>query len=173
MKKNMVQKSVLTLLGILLVSMTHADGVTPPPPPQPACQDIVYSKWNDLLFVDNGENRFVSYQWFCDHMAIEGATRQYLYTHGVVLQGDGHVYYAMATMVDGVTVVSCEGSFDDFPRSAQLNPGDVSRAVLYTQLGHKVGEWTACPSSLSVNPGIYVWVLTDAQGHTWTEKAVY
>ena len=41
------------------------------------CQDIVYRKWNDVLFVDNTGEQFVSYQWYADSVAITGATRQF------------------------------------------------------------------------------------------------
>lgn len=146
-----------------------------PPPPKPECKDIVYRKWNDLLFVDNGNEEFVSYQWYKNHTAIDGATRQYLYTQGVVLQGDGNIYHVVASRKDGSQVISCEGRFEDFSPSAPLNPGksNIRRAALYTFSGDKIAEWTERPEHPNVSSGCYIWILTDENSNTWSERALY
>ena len=83
----------------------------------------IYSKWDDVLFVDNGRGEYVGYQWYCDGAAIPGATRQDYYT-GSPLENDGHSYYVVLTRADGTTDVSCPMSFGDASPSAPLNPGD-------------------------------------------------
>jgi len=172
--KNAFLVVLSTLISGIAFAESMDEGVTPPPPPKPECHDIVYSKWNDLLFVDNGDNEYVSYQWYKDHEIMPNETKQYLYTEGVVLQGDKHIYYAIATKADGKQVMSCEGYFDEFPRSALENAGvSVKKAALYSYTGHKVGEWSERPASIMVAPGMYVWKMTDSEGHTWTEKVVY
>ena len=89
MKRNVIMALMVTAL-LAGVSVEMKAEVAPPPP-RPECKDIVYRKWNDLLFVDNGNEEYVSYQWYKNHTAIDGATRQYLYTQGVVLEGDGNI----------------------------------------------------------------------------------
>lgn len=149
------------------------EGVTPPPPPAPECAKIVYRKWNDLLFVDNGDGNIISYQWYKNRTLIEGATAQYLYTEGIVLEGDGALYYVIITRNDGTQEMSCEHTFEEFPASVNENPGVVRRAALYTFTGNKVGEWNERPAYVPVNHGYYIWLLTDTEGRTWTENAVY
>jgi len=172
-----MKNAFLIILSTLASGVVYAetmDGVTPPPPPKPECDEIVYSKWNDLLFVDNGEDLFVSYQWYKDQNPISGETKQYIYTEGVVLEGDGHIYYVIATTKEGKQIVSCEGYFEDFPESHVYNEdAPVRKAALYSYTGHKVGEWAERPANVAVAPGMYVWRMTDSLGHTWTEKVVY
>lgn len=83
----------------------------------------VYSKWDDVLFVDNSKGDYVAYQWYCDGVAIPGATRQDYYS-GVPLQNDGHSYYAVLIRADGSTDITCPISFGDAAPSSPLNPGD-------------------------------------------------
>ncbi len=149
------------------------DNVTPPPPPAPECEKIVYQKWNDLLFVDNGDGRFVAYQWYKNREAMPGETGQYIYHEGVVLKDDGALYYVIATTTDGTQVMSCEHTFNDFPRSAESNPGVVKKAALYTFTGNKVGEWSERPAVVPVAHGYYIWRMTDAEGRQWSEKVTY
>lgn len=172
MKRNVIMALMVTaLLAGVCVEMKAE---VAPPPPKPECKDIVYRKWNDLLFVDNGNEEYVSYQWYKNHTAIDGATRQYLYTQGVVLEGDGNIYHAVATRADGSQVVSCEGLFEEFSASAPLNPGKVvCKAVLYNFSGEKVGEWTERPEQPAVGHGCYIWMLTDEKGNVWSERVLY
>lgn len=115
------------LLKILFIALLPATAMAQNLAPETDCRNIIYSKWNDLLFVNNGERKFATYQWYCDHVALEGETRQFLYTKGVVLQGDGHVYHVVVTTTTGTIVTSCEGEFDDFPHSAPLNGGGMEQ----------------------------------------------
>ena len=83
------------------------------------CEDVIYRKWDDLLFVNNGDHRFTAYQWYCNDAALEGETRQFLHTDGVVLSGDGKIYHCVMTLVDGTTVKACANLFDGFPASVE------------------------------------------------------
>lgn len=175
MKKHLLTVLMTTALWATVAIGAMADDVVGPPPPKPECKDIIYRKWNDLLFVDNGNEEFVGYQWYRNHNAIEGQTRQYLYTQGVILEGDNNIYHVVATRQDGSQVISCEGRFEDFSPSASLNPGQkiVKRAVLYSSSGEKVGEWTERPAQVSVAHGCYIWLLMDEKGNSWSERALY
>lgn len=172
-----MKKQLLVILSTLFVGAVFAEsldeGVTPPPPPKPDCNKIVYRKWNDLLFVDNGDNEYVSYQWYKDQQIMPGETKQYIYTEGTVLQGDGALYYVIATKRDGKEVMSCENLFEDFPSSQEYNPAQLRKAELYSSMGRKVGEWKARPAHMSGLTGMYVWRFTDSEGHTWTERVIY
>lgn len=81
------------------------------------CVDAIYRKWNDLLFVDNGEQLYTAYQWYSNDALLDGETRQFLYTEGVILNGDGKTYYCVMTLADGSTVKACANTFDGFPAS--------------------------------------------------------
>ena len=83
----------------------------------------IYRKWDDVLFVDNGEGLYVGYQWYCDGVAINGATRQDYYT-GQPLENDGHEYHVVMTRADGTTDLTCPMRFGEAEPSAQHNPGD-------------------------------------------------
>lgn len=172
MKRNGMLALMITAILVGVSIKTKAE--VAPPPPKPECKDIVYSKWNDLLFVDNGNEEFVSYQWYKNHVAMDGETKQYIYTQGVVLKGDGNIYHVIATKTNGEQVISCEGRFEDFSASAPLNPGKViKKAVLYSYTGNRIGEWNDIPEYPAVAPGCYLWVLTDEKGNMWSERVLY
>ena len=163
--------SLLTALSAGVVERVAAE--VAPPPPKPECKDIVYRKWNDMLFVDNGNEEYVSYQWYKNHTAIEGATAQYLYQKGVVMEGDGNIYHVVATRANGSQVISCEGLFEDFSASAPLNPGKIVKAVLYNYRGEKIGEWSERVDHPVVTRGCYIWLLTDDKDKVWSERVLY
>ena len=96
------------------------DCVTPEPPIEPEeCEDVIYRKWDDLLFVNNSEHRYTAYQWYSNDAALEGETRQFLYTEGIVLDGNNQIYYCVMTLEDGTTVKACANTFDAFPASVE------------------------------------------------------
>lgn len=92
------------------------------------CQDIVYRKWNDVLFVDNTGEQFVSYQWYSDSVAISGATQQFYHLTDTVTP---HIYYVEATMPNGRVRTSCAQLFDQFQPSAPQNPANSNRLILH------------------------------------------
>ena len=92
------------------------------------CQDIVYRKWNDVLFVDNTGEQFVSYQWYSDSVAISGATQQFYQLSDTVTP---HIYYVEATMPNGRVRTSCAQLFDQFRPSAPQNPANSNRLILH------------------------------------------
>jgi len=161
----------LLLLTFAIAAM--AQTIAPPPPGQDCHDNLIFSKWDDVLFVNNGDGEFVSYQWFCDNQPISGATAQYYSTEGVPMSGDGHSYHATATTAAGRTYICCAKPFEEFIPSRTLNPASApQRAVLYSALGRKVGEWETKPQILSLTPGCYVWHLTDEYGKSWTERVM-
>lgn len=91
--------------------------ITPPTPPTPVeCQgDIVWAKWNDVLFVDNSDSLYVSYQWYKDSVAVDGATGQYFRDLNPSMTAG---YYAEILTVSGEKIHTCEITFVTAPRSA-------------------------------------------------------
>ncbi len=100
------------------------------------CENVIYRKWDDLLFVDNGDQRFTAYQWYCNDAAMTGETRQFLHTEGVVLSGDGKTYYCIMTLTDGTTVKACANIFEAFPASVATDkPQQAPEVVKYIYNG--------------------------------------
>lgn len=172
MKRIVVLISLLTAVFAGVVERVAAE--VAPPPPKPECHDIVYRKWTDMLFVDNGNEEYSAYQWYRNNVAIDGQTGQYLYIAGVTLQGDGNIYHVVATKKDGSQIISCEGRFEDFDASAPMNQGiKTVKAVLYNYAGEKIAEWSERPARPSVPGGCYIWLLTDEEGKVWSERVLY
>lgn len=95
------------------------DPEDPEKPDEPCVGQPQYAKWQDVIFIPNGDHRYVSYQWYRDGAPIPGATEQYLY------EPDGlfGLYHCVMQTVSGTTEASCPAEFNDIPRSADLNPG--------------------------------------------------
>lgn len=77
--------------------------------------NLVYSKWTDVLFIDNHNDLFVSYQWYENGTALQGETQQRLYRPDSALDGQ---YYCVITTTDGQQIRTCTYAFSDAPRSA-------------------------------------------------------
>lgn len=92
------------------------------------CQDFVYRKWNDVLFADNKDEQFVSYQWYADSVAISGATQQFYQLTDTLTP---HLYHVAATMVNGRVRTSCVQLFSQFKASAPLQPAKSKRLILH------------------------------------------
>ena len=91
------------------------------------CEDFVYRKWNDVLFADNTEGQFVSYQWYEDSIAVSGATLQFYQLTDTLTP---HSYYVEATTTDGRVRTSCSQRFGDFAPSAAQHPANTNRIII-------------------------------------------
>lgn len=104
------------------------DCTVPPEPPTPECRaDLLYAKWNDVIFCSNAAGEFVAYQWYKDSVLIEGAVKQYYYTEGTALSGAS--YMVRATKASGEVVYSCNTTYSAIPRSADSQPQQSSVSV--------------------------------------------
>lgn len=91
----------------------------PIPDPVDCYANMVYAKWTDVLFCDNHDSVFVAWQWYGDSVAIQGATKQFLYK----AEGMGaSVYHVMARKEDGTWMKSCPMTFGETPRSVSSQP---------------------------------------------------
>jgi len=83
------------------------------------------SKWTDVLFIDNSDGRFVSYQWFENSAPMSGETQQRLYNPN----GLTGSYYCRMTTTDGKTIITCEQDFDDITPSRSVNGGTPAAVI--------------------------------------------
>ena len=96
------------------LTTTHCE--RPVTPPVVDCLDsLVYRKWQDVIFCDNGQREFVSFQWYKDEQLMTGETKQYLYMPGGFGQSE---YFVEVTDKDGKMRRTCPETFDETPRSA-------------------------------------------------------
>ena len=101
----------------------------------PECENLIYSKWNDVLVVNNDKDSLQTYQWYRDDAPIDGATLQY-YKETIAGGVAGHKYMVKGTKVDKSKYMTCEIMFDAAPRSATLV--DVTKKVTAVRR-HSVG----------------------------------
>lgn len=128
-----------------------------------AAGDIMYSKWTDLLFIDNSSNRFVEYQWFENGVEMTGETQQRLYQPG----GLSGTYFCRMTTTDSLTIYTCEKSFNEVTPSRTINGEDaqVTSTTVYDPMGRII---QGTPSN-----GIYI-ILEEVNGEKRARKiAIY
>ena len=139
----------------------------------------IYSKWTDVLLIDNAEGKYTGYQWFENGLALDGQTDQTLY----LPEGMSGTYTCLLTTDEG-QFYTCEYAFADIPRSADhqrssnhitVLPNRVQRGglvtvhqsepenlhlVLLSSTGQQLADLTQTESSKSVEmptiQGVYL-----------------
>lgn len=132
-----------------------------------ALSDHVFSKWTDVLFIDNSDKRFTAYQWFADGTAMSGETLQRLYDPNG-LSGSSAVYYCQLTTTDGKTLYTCPQTFDDVTpsRTVDTTPAKVKVTTMYDQMGRVIKS--------TPHFGMYIVVEELENGEVRTRKiAIY
>lgn len=132
-----------------------------------ALSDHVFSKWTDVLFVDNSDKLFTAYQWFADGVAMSGETLQRLYDPKG-LSGSNILYYCQLTTTDGKTLYTCPQTFDDVTpsRTVDTTPAKVKATTMYDSMGRVI--------KTTPHFGIYIVVEELENGEIRTHKiAVY
>jgi len=86
----------------------------------------ILMKWDDVMYVDNTDNRYVSFQWYKDGMAIEKYGNAIYYTNTEGLMG---TYFVKATTQNGTVEESCNKVFGTLTKSStvQIYPNPVVR----------------------------------------------
>lgn len=128
-----------------------------------AAGGLMYSKWTDLLFIDNSSNHFVEYQWFENGAELAGETQQRLYHPG----GLSGTYFCRLTTTDSLTIYTCEQTFDEVTPSRTINGEDaqVTSMTVYDPMGRII---PGTPSN-----GIYI-ILEEVNGEKRARKiAIY
>jgi len=87
--------------------------------------DVIYSKWTDVLLIDNYDGLYTAYQWFQNNQPL--GNEQILY----VPEGmDGNTYYCRLTREDGSQIYTCEYVFENIPRSADNPRGTSANTIV-------------------------------------------
>ncbi len=91
---------------------------------------LITQHWSDVLFFDNKNKDFVSWQWYKNGITISGATRQY-FSENQALNG---VYYVIATDKDGNKIKSClfEITGKVFSNNIKIYPNPVKASSEFT-----------------------------------------
>jgi len=132
-----------------------------------ALANQVYSKWTDVLFVNNKDERYTAYQWFADNKALDGETQQRLYDPRG-LSGNNVIYFCQLTTTDGKTYFTCPQAFDDVTPSRTQDTGEkkVQSTRIYDNMGRSI---SGTPTN-----GIYIIVEQLEDGDVQVRKiAVY
>ena len=132
-----------------------------------AIANQVYSKWTDVLFVNNKDERYTAYQWFADNKSMDGETQQRLYDPNG-LSGNNVIYFCQLTTTDGKTFFTCPQAFDDVTPSRTQDTGEkkVQSTRIYDNMGRSI--------SGTPNNGMYIIVEQLEDGDTRVRKiAVY
>lgn len=128
-----------------------------------AVSGTMYSKWTDVLFIDNGAGLYTAYQWYADGVAMSGETQQRLYDPNG-LSGTATQYNCRLTTTDGQTLYTCPQTFDEVTPSRTVNTGSSSQVIgIYDTMGRSI--------SGTLHRGIYI-VVTETDGERITRKII-
>lgn len=83
----------------------------------PCTDGRIYRKWDNVLFVNNGDSIYATYQWYKNGNILLGETLQRLYTGSTPMEGTTDLYHCVATRMDGTYEQFCAHTFNDFPES--------------------------------------------------------
>jgi len=98
---------------------TTSSGYTDCPPEQTCNNGVMYRKWENVIFIDNHNQRYTAYQWYKNGKEMKGETAQRYYAgNGVSLKNTPDLYHCVMTLTDGTTDKTCARLFDDIPSSA-------------------------------------------------------
>ncbi len=122
-----------------------------------ALDGVVFSKWTDVLLVDNEGGLFTGYQWYENGKLLEGKTDQVLYLPEGM---SGKSYYCVLQTAEGA-IYTCVSDFGDLPRSAD-NPKTQS-ANHITVLPNRVATNGAVTVRQSLDENLHL-ILMSATG---------
>jgi len=99
----------------------------------------ILMKWDDVLYITNLDNKYVSFQWYQNGEAISTHGTAIYYTNQAGLSG---TYFVRAFKQDGSYDQSCSITFTETTRSATVSiyPNPVARYNLLTIESPEAGE---------------------------------
>ncbi len=119
-----------------------------------AIDGVVFSKWTDVLLVDNEDGLFTGYQWYENDKQLEGKTDQVLYLPEGM---SGKSYYCVLQTAEGA-IYTCVSDFGDLPRSAD-NPKTQS-ANHITVLPNRVATNGAVTVHQSLDENLHLFLMS-------------
>ena len=130
-----------------------------------AISNQMFSKWTDVLFISNKDDKYKAYQWFADGVEMKDETQQRLY-NPKGLSGSATVYYCRLTTTDGLTLYTCPQTFDEVTPSRTQNTGEnkVQSTRIYDNMGRSI--------SGTPHNGIYIVVEQMEDGGTRVRKII-
>ena len=130
-------------------------------PCAPDCiEGIMYRKWENVLFVDNGKGLYTAYQWYKNDKKLPGETKQRYYTGSKPMAGTSDTYYCEMTRKDGKVEQTCAHTFDECPRSADHTAVEDIRVDGYAVYPTHVAEGTSVTVSKTYPGNVRADLLT-------------
>ena len=162
---------------------------------------VIYSKWNDVLLVDNSAGLYAGYQWYENDKPV-GDNSQVLYrTDGMT----NNSYYCLLTLKDGGQIYTCEYIFQDITPSVeeqqpsesatnrivvrpnrvvqggavtvQQSEPETLRLVLLSSTGQRLAEYTQTESTHRIDmpsvQGVYLLRIASDNGIQTVKIVVY
>lgn len=83
----------------------------------PCVDGRIFRKWDNVLFVNNGDSIYVAYQWYKNDVLLPGETQQRLYSGPTSMENTPDLYHCVATREDGTMDKLCAYTFNEFPES--------------------------------------------------------
>ena len=98
----------------------------------------MYSKWTDVLFINNKDNIYTHYQWFADGVEMSGENLQRLYNPNG-LSGTTIKYHCRLTTTDNKTYYTCPQTFDEVTPSRTVNTDGTTQVIgIYDTMGRLI-----------------------------------
>ena len=130
-------------------------------PCAPDCiEGIMYRKWENVLFVDNGKGLYTAYQWYKNDKKLPGETKQRYYTGSKPMAGTSDTYYCEMTRKDGKVEQTCAHTFDECPRSADHTAVEDIRVDGYAVYPTHVAAGTSVTVSKTYPGNVHACLLT-------------
>ena len=130
-------------------------------PCAPDCiEGIMYRKWENVLFVDNGKGLYAAYQWYKNDKKLPGETKQRYYTGSKPMAGTSDTYYCEMTRKDGKVEQTCAHTFDECPRSADHTAVEDIRVDGYAVYPTHVAAGTSVTVSKTYPGNVHACLLT-------------
>ncbi|MBP5658404.1 MAG: T9SS type A sorting domain-containing protein, partial [Paludibacteraceae bacterium] len=131
-----------------------------------ALDGVVFSKWTDVLLVDNADGLFTGYQWYENGVQLDGKTAQVLYMPEKDMTGNS--YYCRLQTAEG-DIYTCERVFgNDLPRSADNPKPQTTNHI--TVLPNRVAVNDAVTVRQSANENLHL-ILMSVTGKRVAEYA--
>ncbi len=153
--------------------------------------NLMVVKWDDVLIINNHENKYIAYQWYKNGIRLPGETKQFIEQKG----GLCGTFHAEITRVDGTKFMTCDtviciqksvSKVYVYPNpviksgditikiDGYVDPTEVTKVEMYNVLGQQYGKYqfTGNEGHISANAasGTYMLIIYRESGEKITEK---